>query len=101
ISRIRRIPLHVLIAAIACVLHATMASASFPMPQKAELSMNPGGPGAFGTALAIDGNTLVVGAPLASVGPPPNQGAVFIFERDTNGVWQPRGTILAGDAQDS
>ncbi len=39
----------------------------------------------FGNAVAIDGNTMVVGAPFAQVGSAPTQGAVYVFNRSTEG----------------
>lgn len=47
---------------------------------------NPGRNHVFGSALAIDGNTLAVGAPGESTGAV-SSGAVYVFTRDANGFW--------------
>lgn len=44
-----------------------------------------GGLDAFGTAVAIDGNTIVVGAPLANIGSYTEQGAVYVFVKPESG----------------
>ncbi|HXO86252.1 MAG TPA: choice-of-anchor B family protein, partial [Gemmatimonadales bacterium] len=45
----------------------------------------------FGSALAIDGNTLLVGSAKADSG----RGAVYLFTREVNGGWRESGRVLA------
>ena len=40
----------------------------------------------FGTSVAIDGDTMVVGAPLRDH-TSTNEGAVYVFERNGTGTW--------------
>jgi choice-of-anchor B domain-containing protein len=48
----------------------------------------------FGSALAADGNMMVVGAPNGGEG----KGAVYVFERDREGTWSERAKLTARDA---
>ncbi|HKI92562.1 MAG TPA: hypothetical protein VJ986_09690, partial [Gaiellaceae bacterium] len=50
----------------------------------------------FGTTVAIDGTTLVVGAPAASVGGNAGQGKVYVFEF-ASGKWSQTATLTASD----
>lgn len=52
----------------------------------------------FGTAVSINGDRIVVGAP--GDGDPRNKGKVYIFERG-NGKWSPAATIVAADGKPS
>lgn len=60
--------------------------------------------GRFGTTLALEGTTLLIGAPggapggFLGGGPPPVQGRVFAYQRDASGGWSLTGTIAAGDS---
>src|SRR5262249_61437516 len=56
----------------------------------------------FGSSVAIDGNTVVVGARIAFIGGNPNQGAVYIFERSGT-IWgeQAKLTAMDGAANDN
>ncbi|MEE8346442.1 MAG: FG-GAP repeat protein, partial [Dehalococcoidia bacterium] len=47
----------------------------------------------FGNAMAVDGNTLIVGAP----GKDEGRGAVYLFHRDGSGDWSQAGVLSAGD----
>ncbi len=47
----------------------------------------------FGTAMAVDGNTLIVGAP----GKDEGRGAVYLFHREQSGNWSQAGVLSAGD----
>jgi hypothetical protein len=51
---------------------------------------------AFGQALALDGDTLLVGAPADDVGAFANQGSAFVFLRSA-GVFAQQAQLLAGD----
>ena len=42
---------------------------------------------AFGSPVAVDGDRMVVGAPLKNIGGEPYAGAVYVFEADGNGRW--------------
>ncbi len=55
----------------------------------------------FGEAVAISGNTAVIGAPLND-GPGTDAGAVFVFERDADDsdTWELVATLSASDAAD-
>lgn len=44
----------------------------------------------FGRAMALDGNTLLVGATVQNN----NEGAVYVFERDAAGNWAEKGTLV-------
>ena len=50
----------------------------------------------FGTAVTLDGNTLVVGAPNVSVGLNQTQGVAYVFVRSGN-VWSQQQKLLSGD----
>ena len=54
---------------------------------------------AFGSALALAGDTLLVGASGVEVGPNPNQGAAYLFERGAGGpdAWGEVARLIAGD----
>ncbi len=52
------------------------------------------GEDAFGAALALDGDRLLVSAPAAQE----RKGAVYVFARSGDG-WRPAGTIVSNDAQ--
>jgi hypothetical protein len=52
---------------------------------------------AFGSSVAVSGNTIVVGAPLDDVGGREDQGAAFVFVRSEN-TWPLRQTLLEGTA---
>lgn len=59
-------------------------------------SPRPGPDDEFGAALALDGDTLLVGAPMESNATGDNAGAVHVFTR-TGGRWRHRQTVLASD----
>ncbi len=88
------------VAAVACVFLALSASAgsavapaSFaphadPLDQTAKLTASDGA--AFdqlGSAVAISGDTMVVGAPDATVGANARQGAAYVFVKPADGTW--------------
>jgi hypothetical protein len=50
----------------------------------------------FGQAVAVDGDTAIVGARSADVGGNQDQGAVYVFARDGEG-WVERQKLVAGD----
>jgi hypothetical protein len=55
----------------------------------------------FGSAVHVDGNTLVVGAPRVDSGTSNDPGAVYVFTRDpleTNNPWTQQQKLTAGDA---
>ena len=53
---------------------------------------------AFGAALALDGDVLLVGAPDDGLlGPEPGSGSAYVFDR-VGGVWQQRTKLVAPDA---
>ena len=65
---------------------------------QAELTNSTGAAGDnFGTAVAmsLDGKTIVVGAPQATVGTHLYQGAVYVFTRPSTGAWATTGTPTA------
>ena len=51
----------------------------------------------FGTAIAINGNVMAVGAPQTGGG----NGAVYVFERGQNGTWSERAKLVLSDATSS
>jgi hypothetical protein len=54
----------------------------------------------FGTAVAIDGNTIVVSAPDWDLSPVTDAGAVYVFEK-TNGSWTEKTKCRAASGSDS
>jgi FG-GAP repeat len=65
--------------------------------QQQKLEVNEGGALAqFGFSVAIDGNTAIVGARAANMGPNVAQGAAYVFVRDSS-VWQLQKRLLADD----
>ncbi|MGD9174639.1 MAG: hypothetical protein PVF29_10785 [Desulfobacterales bacterium] len=55
----------------------------------------------FGSAVDIDGHTIVVGAPQVNLGITPNTGAVYVFTRDptvANDPWTQQQKLTAADA---
>ena len=56
-----------------------------PFLQQAELTESDGGAGDHGGAVAVSGDTIVVGAPGHQVGANPGQGAVYVFVRPSSG----------------
>jgi hypothetical protein len=57
----------------------------------------------FGTAVAVDGHTLVVAAPFKTVGANSNQGALYVYSDEDTGSWEKVATLTAktGDAGDT
>src|SRR3990172_1662708 len=53
--------------------------------------------GGFGSGVTIDGDTAVMGAPLAKIGKKTEQGAAYVFERDAGGVWRQVKKLTASD----
>jgi hypothetical protein len=51
---------------------------------------------AYGWAVAISGNTAVIGSPLADVNGNANQGAVYVYVQ-TNDIWLAQAKLVAGD----
>lgn len=49
----------------------------------------------FGTSVAIDGDTAIVGAPHADIGNGPDQGVAYVFVRQA-GVWTLQATLEGG-----
>ena len=54
----------------------------------------------FGEELALEGDTLLVGAPLAEQGGTTFLGRVYVFSRNAEGVWVPQQTIIPEDPND-
>lgn len=52
----------------------------------------------FGSAVALDGDALAVGARKAPVGVKTAAGAVYVFDRDGEGVWRQSQKLTADDA---
>lgn len=55
----------------------------------------------FGDELALEGDTLLVGAPLAELDGTTFVGRVYVFLRNAEGVWVQQQTLLPGDPNDS
>lgn len=51
----------------------------------------------YGSAVAIDGNTLVIGANQHRTARGAQAGAVYVYVRDGNGQWMPQAQITAAD----
>jgi len=51
----------------------------------------------FGSSVAIDGQTIVIGADAADVGGNADQGAAYVWDMDTGGLWHPMATLTAAD----
>jgi hypothetical protein len=56
-----------------------------PYIQEAELTDNDDGHGQLGYSVAIDGDTIVAGAPQVTVNDHPQQGAVYVFTKPASG----------------
>ena len=60
----------------------------------------------FGRSVAVDGDTMIAGAPYEDAGGLSNAGAAYIYGRNDNGTpadssddfWQPQARLTAGDA---
>jgi hypothetical protein len=74
-----------MLASIFAILLVSTSALCAP-PQLAELTASDGNYNdQFGTAVAVSGSTVVVGAPLATVGSKLEQGAVYVFVKPANG----------------
>jgi FG-GAP repeat len=74
----------------------THANAVAPTTQQAEVSSDDGaGDDGFGAAVAVDGSTMVVGAPGHQVGQVADAGAVYVFS-DSSGTWTQIAELTAG-----
>jgi hypothetical protein len=74
-----------MLASILTILLISTSALCAP-PQLAELTASDGNYiDQFGTAVAVSGSTVVVGAPLATVGSKLQQGAVYVFVKPANG----------------
>ncbi len=51
----------------------------------------------FGTSLALDGDTLVVGATNKDVGTTPAQGVAYVFVQSAPGTWTQQARLVASD----
>ena len=90
------------------LLHVSVQNARYPITidpvvQLAELTASDGAPNdAFGLAVAIAGNTAVVGAPNATIGANAQQGAAYVFVKPASG-WTTTSTynakLTASDGQ--
>ena len=86
------LPLVLLFALSGVSTHATSAAyVTRLIPADIDVAL---GSNAFGTSVAIDGNTLFIGSNLDSEGGD-RAGAVYVFTR-TDGVWSQRQKILVG-----
>ncbi|MEO6394243.1 MAG: FG-GAP-like repeat-containing protein [Pyrinomonadaceae bacterium] len=56
---------------------------------------------AFGSSVAIAGDTVVVGAPFDSVGGNNVQGSAYVFVRGVNGLWSQQTKLTASDGASS
>jgi hypothetical protein len=82
------------------LLHVEDTDARYPLVidpfvQQAKLTAADGAAGdKFGRAVAIDGDTVVIGAPYAQIGANPNQGAAYVFVKPGTG-WATTSTFDA------
>jgi hypothetical protein len=53
----------------------------------------------FGQCASLDGDTIVVGAPMDTNENGGRAGAAYVFERDPNGVWVEKQKLIASDGQ--
>lgn len=51
----------------------------------------------FGNAIAIDGDTVLVGAHFRTVGSNGDQGAAYVYTRDSSGIWSQQARLVADD----
>ena len=51
----------------------------------------------FGNAVAVSGDTILVGARKQTVGAAAEQGAAYVFVRQSDGSWGPQAKLVAGD----
>ena len=52
----------------------------------------------FGSRVAVDGDTVVCGAPLGNGDSETDSGSAYVFTRDGSGVWTERAELTASDA---
>jgi len=88
------------LAPLAAALLATPLFAQTVREDAALAPLAPTAAGEFGVAVDIDGERAVVGAHLDDT-LAPDAGAVFVFERASDGSWSEVAKLLAGDAGDS
>ncbi|MGE0127866.1 MAG: putative Ig domain-containing protein [Blastocatellales bacterium] len=53
----------------------------------------------FGAALALDGNTMLIGAPLDDVNGRRDQGSAYVFTRDGAGFWTQQTQLTTGNSR--
>ncbi len=72
-----------------------------PLIQQAELTASDGAANyLFGSSVAVDGGTVVVGSPYATVGPNAAQGAAYVFVQDGS-TWRQIAELAASDGRAS
>jgi hypothetical protein len=62
-------------------------------------SKSPTGKALFGSSIALKGDKLLVGAPGERQGKLTSAGAVYIFEKNSKGVWQQQARLVADNNQ--
>ncbi len=90
-----------LAAALAGALALAAPALGQTWSQSAKLrASNPGADDAFGQAVALDGDTAVIGAITAN-GRIDNTGAAYVFEREPGGQWSETARLFASDGEPS
>lgn len=87
---------------LACYLLAIVVIAVSTFVEQAELVASDGLAGdQFGQAVAIsaDGNTVLVGAPTATVGSNTDQGTAYVFTKTEGGQWAQAARLVASDGR--
>lgn len=97
----RRVPAMIALSGRRILLKLDDGAARYPLRVdpyvQQQLIADPGsGKDEFGDAVAIDGNTMVVGAPNDKDGTVYFHGAVFVFSQTSPGMWTLEHTLTAG-----
>src|SRR5258708_29839344 len=86
-----------LVVAITVAIAPVFACPVLSWSQQAKVIANDGAANdGLGLSVALDGDTLVVGAPNATVGNNAGQGAAYVFVRSA-GIWIQQQKLTAGD----
>lgn len=70
-----------------------------PFVQQAELTEGGASADGFGIAVAVSGNTIVVGASNRNDGAGPEEGAVYVFTRSGSGSWVQSAVLTPSDGE--
>ena len=87
----------VLLAGVGALLTSSAIHASPTAPVTRSTASDGAAYDLFGSALALSGDTLVVGAFNATIGDNNAQGAAYVYERDSGSAWKQVAKLVAPD----